>query len=90
MKATGEVMAIDRTFEAALQKPCARWNSQKKPLLWEDRKGHSAPTFNTYPLENPRIYGSGSDGALRRGIAPQAIHDKTKSTCGSGQNGKYY
>jgi carbamoyl-phosphate synthase large subunit len=36
MKATGEVMAIDRTFEAALQKAVRSLELGKKTLLWED------------------------------------------------------
>ncbi len=36
MKATGEVMAIDRTFEAALQKAVRSLEIGKKSLLWED------------------------------------------------------
>ena len=38
MKATGEVMAIDRTFEAALQKAVRSLEFGKKTLLWEDPK----------------------------------------------------
>ncbi|MBU2535257.1 MAG: carbamoyl-phosphate synthase large subunit, partial [Chloroflexi bacterium] len=36
MKATGEVMAIDRTFEAALQKAVRSLEFGKRSLLWED------------------------------------------------------
>jgi len=36
MKATGEVMAIDRTFEAALQKAVRSLEIGNKSLLWED------------------------------------------------------
>jgi carbamoyl-phosphate synthase large subunit len=35
MKATGEVMAIDRTFEAALQKATRALESEQRSLLWE-------------------------------------------------------
>ena len=38
MKATGEVMAIDRTFEAALQKAVRGLEIGKRSLLWEDLK----------------------------------------------------
>ena len=38
MKATGEVMAIDRTFEAALQKAVRGLEIGKRSLLWEDPK----------------------------------------------------
>lgn len=36
MKATGEVMAIDRTFEAALQKAVRSLENGRGSLLWED------------------------------------------------------
>lgn len=36
MKATGEVMAIDRTFEAALQKAVRSLENGRGTLLWED------------------------------------------------------
>ena len=36
MKATGEVMAIDRTFEAALQKAVRSLEQGGRSLLWED------------------------------------------------------
>ena len=36
MKATGEVMAIDRTFEAALQKAIRSLENGRGSLLWED------------------------------------------------------
>ncbi|MGI8553234.1 MAG: carbamoyl-phosphate synthase large subunit [Dehalococcoidia bacterium] len=37
MKATGEVMAIDRSFEAALQKAVRSLEIGARSLLWEDR-----------------------------------------------------
>src|SRR5215218_101953 len=42
MKATGEVMAIDRCFEAALQKAVRSLDVGDKPLSWEDPAWHSA------------------------------------------------
>ncbi|MHB1415146.1 MAG: carbamoyl-phosphate synthase large subunit, partial [Chloroflexota bacterium] len=47
MKATGEVMAIDRCFEAALQKAVRSLEVGGRTLLWEDRKwgkGEDGPT----------------------------------------------
>jgi carbamoyl-phosphate synthase large subunit len=38
MKATGEVMAIDRSFEAALQKAVRSLEFSGRTLLWEDRE----------------------------------------------------
>ena len=55
MKATGEVMAIDRTFEAALQKAVRSLEFGKKSLLWEDpRLGAATATSSTYPLHAHR------------------------------------
>jgi carbamoyl-phosphate synthase large subunit len=79
MKATGEVMAIDRTFEAALQKAVRSLEFGKRSLLWEDHGWNFGNDINKYPLMPP------SDlrlwvimAALRRGISPQAIADRTK------------
>ena len=45
MKATGEVMAIDRTFEAAFQKAVRSLEMGSNTLLWEDREwqDHGGP-----------------------------------------------
>ncbi len=44
MKATGEVMAIDRTFEAALQKAVRSLENGRGTLLWEDPEwGNDGP-----------------------------------------------
>jgi carbamoyl-phosphate synthase large subunit len=79
MKATGEVMAIDRTFEAALQKAVRSLEFGKKSLLWEDPKWERGADVKTYPLmpaNDLRLWGIMA--ALRRGITPQAIADYTK------------
>ena len=44
MKATGEVMAIDRTFEAALQKAVRSLEVGGRSVLWEDREAESNPS----------------------------------------------
>jgi carbamoyl-phosphate synthase large subunit len=77
MKATGEVMAIDRTFEAALQKAVRSLEFGKKTLLWEDRKWTLGDDINTYPLEPTDLRLWAVMAALRRGIAPQKINEKT-------------
>jgi carbamoyl-phosphate synthase large subunit len=77
MKATGEVMAIDRTFEAALQKAVRSLEFGKKTLLWEDRKWTLGNDINTYPLEPTDLRLWAVMAALRRGIAPQKINEKT-------------
>ncbi|HEX2185459.1 MAG TPA: carbamoyl-phosphate synthase large subunit, partial [Chloroflexota bacterium] len=44
MKATGEVMAVDRTFEAALQKAVRSLELGGRSLLWEDESWRSDRT----------------------------------------------
>jgi carbamoyl-phosphate synthase large subunit len=79
MKATGEVMAIDRTFEAALQKAVRSLEFGKKSLLWEDNKWERGRDIKKYPLmpaNDLRLWGIMA--ALRRGITTQAIAEYTK------------
>jgi carbamoyl-phosphate synthase large subunit len=79
MKATGEVMAIDRTFEAALQKAVRSLEFGKKTLLWEDPAWERGKDIKTYPLvpaNDLRLWAIMA--ALRRSITPQAIADYTK------------
>ena len=44
MKATGEVMAIDRSFSAAFQKAVRSLEITNRSLLWEDRSWTSPPS----------------------------------------------
>src|SRR5579872_4505210 len=67
MKSTGEAMAIDRCFEAALQKAVRSLEMRSRDLLWED------PTWSTSEVEslirNPndqRLWAIMA--ALRRGV----------------------
>jgi carbamoyl-phosphate synthase large subunit len=79
MKATGEVMAIDRTFEAALQKAVRSLEFGKRSLLWEDPGWERGANIKTYPLMPPadlRLWAIMA--ALRRGITVQEITDYTK------------
>ncbi|MGA3094251.1 MAG: carbamoyl-phosphate synthase large subunit, partial [Dehalococcoidales bacterium] len=78
MKATGEVMAIDRTFEAALQKAVRSLEFGKKTLLWEDAKWKMGDDPSTFPMEPTDLRLWAIMAALRRGITPQAIADRTK------------
>ncbi len=78
MKATGEVMAIDRSFEAALQKAVRSLEFGKRTLLWEDPKWELTEDINTYPLYPNDLRLWATMAALRRGIAPQVIADKTR------------
>jgi carbamoyl-phosphate synthase large subunit len=68
MKATGEVMAIDRTFEAALQKAIRSLEFGGRTLLWEDATWGDAP-----PLEatDERLWAVLA--AVRRDIDPREI-----------------
>jgi carbamoyl-phosphate synthase large subunit len=78
MKATGEVMAIDRTFEAALQKAVRSLEFGKRTLLWEDPQWELTKDINTYPLYPNDLRLWAVMAALRRGIEPQAIAQKTQ------------
>ncbi|MFH0769587.1 MAG: carbamoyl-phosphate synthase large subunit [Chloroflexota bacterium] len=78
MKATGEVMAIERCFEAALQKAVRSLESSRRSLLWEDPKWKLATDINSYPLEPNDLRLWAIMAALRRGITPEAIAERTK------------
>jgi len=78
MKATGEVMAIDRSFEAALQKAVRSLEFGKRTLLWEDPKWELTQDINTYPLYPNDLRLWATMAALRRGIDPLAIAQKTQ------------
>jgi carbamoyl-phosphate synthase large subunit len=77
MKATGEVMAIDRTFEAALQKAVRSLEFGKRSLLWEDPKWERDMDINHYHLEPNDLRLWAIMAALRRGIATEAIARRT-------------
>jgi carbamoyl-phosphate synthase large subunit len=78
MKATGEVMAIDRTFEAALQKAVRSLEFGKRSLLWEDPKWETSANLSAYPLEATDLRLWAIMAALRRGISGEEIHEQTK------------
>ena len=74
MKSTGEAMAIDRSFEAALQKAVRSLEVRNRDLLWEDA------TWSPTDLE--RLIREPNDlrlwalmAALRRGHTPEALAD---------------
>lgn len=77
MKATGEVMAIDRTFEAAFQKAVRSLEFGKKSLLWEDPNWDPSGKIEAYPLQPTDIRLWAIMAALRRAITPEAIAAKT-------------
>ncbi|MFC1998920.1 carbamoyl-phosphate synthase large subunit [Chloroflexota bacterium] len=73
MKATGEVMAIDRNFEAALQKAVRSLEIDNKSLLWED------PAWqDEYPLGPHDMRLWALMAALRRGSTVEELCDETK------------
>jgi carbamoyl-phosphate synthase large subunit len=77
MKATGEVMAIDRSFEAALQKAVRSLEFGRRSLLWEDPKWASSDDVSSYPLEPSDLRLWAIMAALRRGIKPEDISRST-------------
>jgi len=78
MKATGEVMAIDRCFEAALQKAIRSLEFGNRSLLWEDRDWELGTNINTYPMEPNDLRLWAIMAALRRGISAKEITERTK------------
>jgi carbamoyl-phosphate synthase large subunit len=78
MKATGEAMAIDRCFEAALQKAVRSLELSRRSLLWEDPGWKQATDINSYPLEPNDLRLWAIMAALRRGITPEAITEHTR------------
>ncbi len=77
MKATGEVMAIDRCFEAALQKAVRCLEFGKKSLLWEDRSWGNNGDLDSYPLYPNDLRLWAIMAALRRGINPERLSQHT-------------
>jgi len=77
MKATGEVMAIDRTFEAALNKAVRSLEFGKRTLLWEDPNWEKGNNPDTYPLYPNDLRLWAMMAALRRGISPEEVAKRT-------------
>ncbi len=73
MKATGEVMAIDRVFEAALQKAVRSLELGNKSLLWEDPHWYESG-FSLAPADL-RLWVIMA--SLRRGLSPDELSQKT-------------
>ncbi|MCH8025522.1 MAG: carbamoyl-phosphate synthase (glutamine-hydrolyzing) large subunit, partial [Chloroflexi bacterium] len=69
MKATGEVMAIDRTFEAAIQKAVRSLEQSNRSLLWEDPNWqHGEQQDDDIPATDDRLWRLMA--ALRRESSP--------------------
>jgi carbamoyl-phosphate synthase large subunit len=71
MKATGEVMAIDRRFESALQKAVRSLEFGGRSLLWEDRVWDDRP--GAYPLHPHDLRLWAVMAALRRGSTTEEL-----------------
>ena len=79
MKATGEVMAIDRCFEAALQKAVRSLEMGGRSLLWEDpswrREDDLLVERSPLPPSDMRLWTMMY--ALRRGVSPEVLARRT-------------
>ena len=78
MKATGEVMSIARTFEAALHKSLHSLEENKESLLLDSFMEMSTEDVHKalYNVDNLRVYAIAV--AIYKGIALEEIHDITK------------
>jgi carbamoyl-phosphate synthase large subunit len=78
MKATGEVMAIDRSFAAALQKAARSLETDASDLLWEAAAwADSERLLKDIRVPNDeRLWALAA--ALRRGVSEQEIHELSK------------
>ena len=80
MKATGEVMAIDRSFEAALQKAIRSMEAPGDSLLWEDKDWVNSNTDNvvkSLPLHPNDLRIWALMTALRRGVNSDHLATET-------------
>ncbi|MCL2475025.1 MAG: carbamoyl-phosphate synthase large subunit [Chloroflexi bacterium] len=75
MKATGEVMAIDRSFESALQKAVRSLEFGKKSILWEGADWGS--DWHNYPLYPNDLRLWALLAALRRGAIIDELYQIT-------------
>ncbi len=75
MKATGEVMVIDRSFEAALQKATRSLELGGRSLLWEDRpwSAHEGFSLDNLPLGPNDLRLWAIMAALRRDVRPDTL-----------------
>ncbi len=78
MKATGEVMAIGRTFEAALQKAVRSLEFGKKSILWEDASWREGKTVKDFPLKPNDLRLWAIMAALRRNLSVKNIATETQ------------
>lgn len=77
MKATGEVMAIDRSFPGALQKAVRSLETDAKDLLWEDPTWSDETIVELVRRPNDlRLWAVAA--ALRRGYTPENLHELSR------------
>jgi len=79
MKATGEVMVIDRSFEAALQKATRSLELGGRSLLWEDRAwaDSNGLVLERLPLDPNDLRLWAVMAALRRDVDLQTVVNRT-------------
>ena len=79
MKATGEVMAIDRSFEAAFQKAVRSLEIGNYTIMWEDRawQDNGKSGLDALPMLPTDFRLWAVMAALRRGISPEEIAQRT-------------
>jgi carbamoyl-phosphate synthase large subunit len=76
MKATGEVMAIDRSFEGAIQKAVRSLETTAKDLGWEDPAwGDDLDKILEYVKRATDIRMWALMAALRRGVSVETLHE---------------
>jgi carbamoyl-phosphate synthase large subunit len=75
MKATGEVMAIERSFEAALQKAIRSLEIGGRSLLWEDPNWQDDPIGRPLDATDERLWAV--TAALRRGASTMDVARRT-------------
>ena len=80
MKSTGEVMAIERTFEAALQKAVRCLELSGRSLLWEDPqwRQNGEATLEQLPLYPNDLRLWALTAAIRRGVSIQDLSGITR------------
>ena len=77
MKATGEVMAIARGFEAALQKAVRSLEFGRRTLLWEDPAWGKEDGLSSYPLHPNDLRLWAIAAALRREAKAEELSELT-------------
>jgi carbamoyl-phosphate synthase large subunit len=76
MKATGEVMAIDRSFEGAIQKAVRSLETTAKDMLWEDPSwGDDLDKIKALVRKPTDLRIFAVMAALRRGVSVEELHE---------------